>query len=285
MAKTRIANPQSPLVVLGYILFALLIIGVLLSTTIPYGRMLFDPQTLHYNVILIMTSLTVGTLLPALLAYIVGNHFVKSKSKMSHHFNGMLLGLLAFWIMYIFSTVVLIPTEYFASSLTVGIILVNFIPSIAVAIITSIIAIFHVRSHQAKRDILEYKPYSILLIGFIILLPFWSLANSILTQNVNIYSFVTLIITALIGTVSYATLINSKLNLFTKLTWSAISISVAYIALFVLSPFIAGLSQYLDERPSMESMAVENYVVWVLTLIVWILFWRAQVKSLSKKSQ
>lgn len=285
MAKIGIANPQSPLVALGCILFALLIIGVLLSTTIPYGRMLFDPQTLHYNVILIMTSLTVGTLLPALLAYIVGNHFVKSKSKMSHHFNGILLGLLAFWIMYIFSAVVLIPTEYFASSLTVRIILVNFIPSIAVAIITSILAISHVRSHQAKRDILEYKPYSILLIGFIILLPVWSLANSILTQNVNIYSFATLIITALIGAVSYATLINSKLNVFTKLTWSAISISVAYIALFVLSPFIAGLSQYLDERPSMESMAVENYIVWILTLIVWILFWRAQAKSLSKKSQ
>ncbi|PKL31959.1 hypothetical protein CVV43_00745 [Candidatus Saccharibacteria bacterium HGW-Saccharibacteria-1] len=197
----------------------------------------------------------------------------------------MLLGLLAFWIMSIFSTVVLIPTEYFASSLTVRIILVNFIPSIAVAIITSIVAISHVRSYQAKHDILEYEPYSILLIGFIVLLPVWSLANSIFTQSVNIYSFATLIITALIGMVSYATLRNSKLNVFTKLTWSAISISVAYIALFVLSPFIAGLSQYLDERPSMESMAVENYIVWILTLIVWILFWRAQAKSLSKKSQ
>jgi len=283
MVKTKKINPQSPLVVSGYILFALLIIEVLLSTTIPFGRMLFDPQTLHYNVALFMVALTVGSLLPAFLGYVIGDHSVKSKTKIGHHFNGMLFGLLAFWIMSIFAVIVLIPSEYFATSLTARVISVNLLPSIAVAIITSILAIAHVRSRQAKRDILEYKPYSILLIGSIILLPVWSLINSIFTQSVSIYSFVPLIILVVLGAVSYATLRKSKLNMSSKVKWSAVSISVAYVALYVLSQFVTELSYFIEERPLMEFMAIVNNTGYVVALIVWIFFWRAQVKSLSKK--
>lgn len=283
MVKTKKINPQFPLVVSGYILFALLIIEVLLSTTIPFGRMLFDPRTLHYNVALFMVALTVGALLPTLLGYIVGGHSIKSKTKISHHFNGMLFGLLAFWIMTTFSVIVLIPTDYFALSLTARVLLINLLPSIAVAIITSILAISHVRSRQAKRDILEYKPYSILLIGLIILLPVWSLINSIFTQSVNIYSFVPFILFVVLGAVSYTTLRNSKLNIFTKITWSAVSVSLAYVALFVLFQFVTGLSYYINERPSMEFMAIVDNTGYIMGLIVWIIFWRAQAKSLSKK--
>ena len=283
MAKTKKINPQFPLVVSGYILFALLIIEVLFSTTIPFGRMLFDPRTLHYNVALFMVALTVGALLPTLLGYIVGGHSIKSKTKISHHFNGMLFGLLAFWVMSIFAVIVSIPSEYFATSLTARVILVNLLPSIAVAIITSILAIAHARSRKAKHDILEYKPYSILLIGFIILLPVWSLINNIFTQSVSIYSFVPLIILVVLGLVSYATLRNSKLNISSKVRWSAVSISVAYVALFVLLQFVTELSYFIEERPSMEFMTIVNNTGYVVALIVWIFFWRAQVKSLSKK--
>jgi len=283
MVKTKKKNPQSPLIASGYILFALLIIEVLLSTTIPFGRMLLDPRTLHYNVALFMVALTVGSLLPAFLGYVIGDHSVKSKTKISHHFNGMLFGLLAFWVMSIFAVIVSIPSEYFATSLTARVILVNLLPSIAVAIITSILAIAHARSRKAKHDILEYKPYSILLIGFIILLPVWSLINNIFTQSVSIYSFVPLIILVVLGLVSYATLRNSKLNISSKVRWSAVSISVAYVALFVLLQFVTELSYFIEERPSMEFMTIVNNTGYVVALIVWIFFWRAQVKSLSKK--
>ncbi|MBC7868825.1 hypothetical protein H7X69_01420 [Candidatus Saccharibacteria bacterium] len=282
MTKTKNINPQSPLVVSGYILFALLIIAVLLDT-IPRGIMLFDPRVLHYNVALFMVALIVGSLLPVFLAYVIGGHSVKSRSKLSHHFNGMLFGLLALWVMSIFTVIVTIPSEYFATSLTARVILVNSLPIIVVTIIASILAIAHARSRQAKRDILEYKPYSILLIGSIILLPVWSLVNNIFMQSVGIYSFLPLIIMVVLGVVSYATLRNSKLNVFTKITWSAVSVSVAYAAVFVLSPFITSLSLYINERPSAEFMAIESNTVWVGALIVWIIIWRAQAKSLSKK--
>jgi len=281
MIKTKKINPQSPLVVSGYILFAFLVTAVLLYT-IPQAIMLFDPRVIRYNVALFMVALILGSLLPAFLAYLIGDRSVKSKSKISHHFNGMLLGIMAFWIMSIFATIVSIPSEYFATMLTARVILVNSLPIIVVTFITSILAIAHARSRQAKRDILEYKPYIVLLIGFIILLPVWSLINNIFTQNISIYSFVPLIIIALLGSVSYATLRNSKLNISTRVAWSAISASVAYVAVSVLSPFISSLSHYINERPTMEFMAIESNTIWVMALIVWILYWSEQTKSLSK---
>lgn len=282
MTKIKKINPQFPLVVSGYILFTLLAISVLLDT-IPQAIMLFDPRILRYNVALFMVALILGSLLPAFLAYVIGDHAVKSKNKLSHHFNGVLFGLLSLWIMYIYAMVVSIPSEYFATSLTARVILINSLPIIAVTVITSILAITHVRSRQAKSDVLGYKPYGVLLIGSIILLPVWSLINNIFTQSVSMYSFVPLIILVVLGVVSYATLRNSKLNVFNKVTWSAVSVSVAYAALFVLYPFISSLSNYINERPSMEFMAIESNTVWVVVLIVWIFFWRAQAKSLSKK--
>jgi len=192
------------------------------------------------------------------------------------------LGLMAFWIMSIFATIVSIPSEYFATMLTARVILVNSLPIIVVAVITSILAIAHARSRQAKRDILEYKPYIVFLIGFIILLPVWSLISNIFTQNMSIHSFLPLIIVTLLGSVSYATLRNNKLNVLTKVAWSAVSVSVAYVAVSVLSPFISSLSHYINERLTMEFMTIESNTIWVMALIVWILYWRAQTKSLSK---
>lgn len=286
MAKIKKIPPQLPLVISGYVLFALLIVAVLLSTTIPFARLLLNPQVLHFNVALFMAALTVGTFLPTLLGYVIGDHSIKSKSKVRHHFNGVLFGLLAFWLMLIFSVLVSIPSEYFAASPHARVLLMNLLPSIAVASITSILAIAHVRSHHAKHDILKYRLYSILLVGSIVLLPVWSLVSAILTEvtlSVNAFMFVPLIILMVLGTVSYATLRNSTLSTVHKVTWSAVSVSVAFVAVFVFSELAIGASFYIGGSPSAAFQTVVSSVVWVLALIGWAVFWRAQVASLSKK--
>lgn len=283
MVKTKKLNPQYPLVITGYILFTVLIIGVLLSTTIPFGRMLFNPRTLHQNVAIFTIALTVGALLPAFLGYLIGDKSVKSNGRMSHHFNGVLFGLLAFWVMSIFSVIVSIPSEYFTGTPNTRIVLINLLPSTAVAIIATILTIAHLRSTYAKRDILEYKPYSILLIGSVGLLPVWSLINNIFTHNVSMYTFVPLIILMVLGAISYATLRNNKINVLTKLTWSAVSVSVAYVALFVSSQLVNGLSYYVEDQQSMQRQVVVGSAGWILALIGWIIYWRVQTKSLSLK--
>lgn len=283
MAKTQKINAHSPLVTTGYVLFALLIVAVILSTVIPFGKMLFDPRVLHYNVALFTVALTIGALLPALLGYLIGGTSIRSKSKLSHHFNGVAFGLLAYWIMMIVSVFVSIPSEHLVTSPGVRAILVNLLPSIGVAVISTILAVAHVRSRQAKQDIIEFKPFSVVLVASIILLPVWSLINNILTQSVGWSSFVSLAITVVIGALSYATLHKSKLSPTNKIAWSAVSVSVAYVALFILSEFTIGVSYYVNATPTMEFQAIVSSVGWVLAFVVWSTYWYLQVKSLSKR--
>jgi len=279
MVKTKKTNPHSPLVITGYILFALLIVAVLLSTTIPFGRMLFDPRVLRNNVAVITVALTVGAILPVFVGYMIGDHSVKSKSRLSHHFSGILFGLLAYWLMTLMSVLVLIPNEL-SMGYNARIILINLIPSIGVAFITTILAIAHVRSRQAKHDVLEYKPFSVVLISSIAVLPIWSLVNNIVTNSVNLYTFVSPAIIIGLGLVSYVSLRKTRLSKYGRLTWSVISISVAFVAIYVTSQLVDTVATYIDARPTMESQLIVSGIGLILALAGWIFYWSKQVKSL-----
>lgn len=94
----------------GCVLFVLFVVGIFFSTTLPLGKVLFSPHPRHFNVALFMIALTVGSLLPAVLGYVIGDYSTKAKERIVHHFNGVLFGLLALWLMLILSTLLwLIP--------------------------------------------------------------------------------------------------------------------------------------------------------------------------------
>lgn len=276
---------HTPLVVTGYILFSLLVIATLLSTTIPWGQMLIANLTRvsHYNLAVFFVALTVGAVLPALIGYIVGNSSVKSKSKLSHHFNGVLFGLLAFWIMIISAMLVSIPSELFSAQPNERVILINLLPCIGVAIITTIIAIVHARSRQSRHDILSYKPFSMPLIASVAVLPLWSLINNISTNSVSIYSFVSLLTVLVPGVVSYATLRKVKLSTYDKMVWSAVSVSVFFVASYVSSQLISVVSDFFLTRPTMEIYTLLEWGSFILALVAWGAYWIWQTKALRKK--
>lgn len=283
MAKTKKIPIHLPLVITGYLLYALLIIAVILSTVIPWASMLFDPRTLHQNVAFFAIALTIGALLPVFLGYIIGDNSTNSKSKLSRHFDGVLFGLLAYWTMTILSVLMTIPSEYFDKSQNVWIVVVNLLPSVGVTIISAILAIAHLRSRHTRHNVIEYRPYGVVLLGATVLLPIWSLLQNILTQSVNWSSFVPLIIVAVAGAISYATLRHTKLSVISRLTWSAVSVSIAFVAVFVSSLLASGISNYINTTPTVEFQATVSLFGWVLALLGWAIYWRAQVRSLSKK--
>lgn len=283
MTKTKKTNVHLPLVITGYTLFVLLIIAVVLSTVIPWTAMLFDPRSLHQNVLFFVIALTVGALLPVILGYVFGDNSTNSKSKLSRHFDGILFGLLAYWTMSILSVLVLIPSQYFANSPNVWVVVVNLLPSIGVTIISAILAIAHLRSRHTKHDVIEYRPYGILLMGAVIVLPIWSLVEGMLTQTLGWDTCMSLIVVAVLGVLSYVTLRNAKLSTFSRLTWSAVSVSVAFVIMFVSSLLTSGISTYLNATPTMELQAIVSVVGWAFALIGWVIYWRFQVKSLSRK--
>lgn len=282
MTKTHKLNEYLPLVIAGYGLFSLLIIATLLSTTIPWGMMLFNPRVLHYNVAVFALALTIGSFLPVLVGYMIGDHSVKSNNKLRHHFNGILFGLFAYWMMTLLAVLVIIPPEGFTADARIRIVLANLLPSIGVAVVTTIFAIAHVRSRQARHDLLLYKPFVVVLIAAIAILPLWSLINNIVTSSVSIYSFVSLIIVAVIGLISYVTLHKTKLNTFDKVAWSAVSVSVLFVAVYVSSLLASVILNYML-TPTMEAQTIMHIGGCVLALAGWSIYWIKQVKSLKKK--
>ncbi len=280
MTKTKKTNIHLPLVVTGYVMFSLLVIGTLISTTIPFGIILFHPKVLHYNVAVMLIAFTVGALLPVLLGYVIGGHSVKTKSKLNHHFTGMLFGLLSYWIMILLSVFITLPAEFSQDNRNASLVIMNLLPSVGVAVIASILAVGHVRSRHAKKDIIGYRPFSALLMASIVGLSLWSLIQNVMTNSVSVYSFVPLVIVAVIGLVTYATLRKVELNKYDKVAWVAVSISVLFVAMFVSPQFVFAISNYLLPRSTMETQILESVAAYGFALAGWIVYWSKQVKAL-----
>ncbi len=279
MIKTKKKSIHVPLVVSGYVLFSLLIIATLLSTTIPFGILLFNPRVLHHNVAVITIALTVGSFLPVLIGYVIGDRSTKSKNRLSHHFNGVLFGLLAFQVLTS-PLLMVIPADLFAGDFNMRIIVFNVLPSVGVAIVTSILAIAHVRSRQAKHDILEYKPFPVLLIASMIVMPLWSLVNNIITNSVSVNSFMSLVIIIFLGLISYVSLRKTQLSKFNKVAWSSVSVSMVFVVTYASPQLVYAIATYLNARPTMEDQAIVSGIGVVLALVGWLVYWVIQVKTL-----
>lgn len=283
MAKTNNTAIYTPLVITGYVLFTLLIVGVFLSTTLPWGRMLFDSRVMHYNVAIFTVALTIGALLPAFLGYLIGDKAIKSRSRMRHHFNGILFGLLAYWVMTMVSVFVSIPYGQSMITPNVRVIIINLLPSIGVAIVTASLAIAHVRSRQAKQDIHEYKPYGIVLILSVLLMVSLPVINEIVYFNgPSLYTLIVLGVTLALGVVSYVSLWKSKLSSYGKVIWSVISVSIASVAFFVAFQLVPALANYVENRPTMEFQAALMNVCLALALAGWLVYWIIQSRALTK---
>jgi len=281
MKQKTNSNIHRPLVITGYSAFAVLVGATLLSTTIPYLNILSQPNSIKINAATAMIALTVGIVLPLLVGYFIGDYSIKSKSRLSHHFNGMLFGLLAFWLMTIFAIVVSFPRDFFAD-FNSRMIFMNTVPSIAIAVIVTIVAIAHLRSRQATQDILDYKPFSLSLIVALILMPVWTLINEVIAGTINGYSFTVIGLMLIIGAVVYASLRKTKFSSYKKVVWAAISLSVLYVILFVSNQLIFSVASYILPTPTAEAQGVVSIVSAVVGLSAWVVYWVVQARALTR---
>jgi len=278
MAKTKSNKIHAPLVVTGYSLFVLLLVSVFFSTTLPWTSILSHPNSIKIHAAVAMISLTIGALLPVVVGYIIGDHSAKSKSKLSHHFNGMLFGLFAYWCMVLTTVFITVPTQLFPDT-NARLVLVNVLPGIFVAIVASVIAGMHVRSKQATLDVLEYRPFVLVFVASIIAMPLLGVINNIVTNSVTVFTFFTPFTALLFGLISYVTLNTSKLSSLQKSAWSAVSLSVLFVAVYVMNLFESAVMGYLWQ-PSTDVQTIGDWVAFSVALAGWILYWTYQVKAL-----
>lgn len=284
MVKIKQKDIYKPLVITGYTAFAGLVLSVLISTTIPLGTMLFNPNTIKINVTVSLIALTIGAILPIVIGYLIGDRNGKSKSHLAHHFNGVLYGLLAYWILILSGSFIQIPSGLFSTN--IHMLIVNLIPSLFVAIVATTLSVKHARSPQKKKDVLEYIPFIAALIAGIISLPLLSVFHNITTGNIGVHTIVPPAIVALFGLVSYVTL-RSKTNLKGPglLAWSAVSVSVLFALLFVVGMLTPAITNHIVPYTSAEHQVAISTASAMVAIIGWIVYLVFQVRSLKNSKK
>lgn len=161
---------QKVTVWLGYLLFVIMIIAVILSVVIPWSQILLQPYTRHWNVAVLLVTLVAGAILPVLIAYFIGDKTTRDKNKLMHHYNGILFGILAFWIAPLLSFVDsgLIYHLRMSNIHDVVVSVITLWPVLVTVIILTVLAVAHSRSHK-NGSVLIYKPYQYLLLAAIVL--------------------------------------------------------------------------------------------------------------------
>jgi len=220
-------------VTFGYGLFAVAVLAVIVVTIIPYGTLLLNPSVKHLNVATMLFAFVAAAIVPFLVAYIIGDKATRTKDKLAHHYNGVLFGILAYWLSQLFGSIEIFPlpiAQPSVSSIWV-LSLANIWPILASIIVIAIIATrYHTRKQKAGESALQYAPYRILLfiaVAATLILSYGFIAD----EHLLIGSFLAIgIPLALIG-ISYIVIAKSYSDRQARLAIAIAAVSFGYIAM------------------------------------------------------
>lgn len=249
----HIDKSQNVTILFGYSLFAFTLLAIIISTVIPFSSILSSPTAKHLNVVIVMIGLVAGTLVPPLISYILGDRATKTKSKVSHHFNGVLFGILAYWLSLLLTLLgsdsVLKIRESFTEPLAT--IIVGW-PILAITFVMAILAISYA-SRNVKVSVLHYKPYQFILLATVIGTFLYILINQ---NQWDIFgTLATLIPIVLIG-ISYRILPKISTPKLTLASNAIIAASMGVIA--------ASLVGQLGFAISAELILLTELIVWMV---------------------
>ncbi len=284
--KNKNMTPIHSTIIVGYAIFSVLVVSVVLSTILPFGQLFFSPHVKHFNVAIAFIALSAGAILPAFLAYFVGDNAITSKRKQTHHFNGVLFGLLSYWLISFFS---LFPPLFTsngndATSTNLQLILANFLPVLGVVVITLVIAFLYARRHKGSLSLINYKPYWVTLLFVMLFSTVYTIISGSITHTSTIYSYLSLGVIALIGTLSYGTLRKSHLRQAGKIAWSGLSVTVLFTIAFVLLCLVSGIFSYTRITGLSVNIAITIATIGA-SLIGWWIYWRITAAGLRRRRQ
>lgn len=223
-------------ILFGYGLFAFIVVDVLISTVIPWTTILFNPHTNHLNVWVFTISLAAGVILPTLIAYILGDRATHVKNKASHHYNGVLFGVAAYWLSLIFSVVGGSLIEALPNNLpsTAMSAIVNGWPIVATTIVMGFVAFSYAHHQKNKTSVMEHAPYQWTLVGSVIAFFVIGIIIPVMTHaEMLLISFVPLVLTVVAVLISYTALRHLRsrhlrvMSAVTATTFGLVALSVA----------------------------------------------------------
>jgi MFS family permease len=258
-------------VVFGYSLFALTILNVVISTVIPWVSIITKPHVLVFNASVFSIALVAGAILPVLLSYILGDRSTHVKNKASHHFNGVLFGVAAYWLSVLFTMFGPYSAPIVRENVSgvLGSTIVNGWPIIATTIIMAFVAVSYARGQKKKSSVLEHRPYQIVLLGGVVAnflyMPISELFGSL--ENlplISIYAGAIIIFFA----VSYVALSKSQPSRLMCTLLAVVAITMGFVAFTVAAQLLFGLFSADNFLTPMLISGVFGLIVWIGYLIL-----------------
>jgi hypothetical protein len=253
-------------IIFGYILFALTVLSFLVSTAIPFSLSLSYPTARHFNIIVMIIAFGVAAILPALASYFIGDKSTHSKNKTLHHYNGVLFGIAAYWVMQLFDLIGL-SSIFGVNELPfpTPLVFVNVIPAILAIILMSIVAVAYTKKRNNKASILQYRPFQIVLIAGVAG-PF--LYSVSLNQNVSVSSLAAsigfLAIPVVIIAIAYKILAKYNATQLARLSDAIIAMSMGWIATWLPDSLITFL------RLPYQVASIASYMVGLVVFVAYL---------------
>lgn len=247
----QIQNFERATVVLGYGLFLVYLLSIVLTTIVPWGQIVASPNVQLLNVTAFSLSLVAGAILPTLISFYIGCAVTPKKKKGEPHFNGVLFGIAAFWLTTFFGiSLVNLQTVVHGLQVTAswtGVIL-NVWNVVATVLIMSIVGITFSRRKKKDLTALNHGPYQFVLFTGIASVPLYIIWNHFALPKLdwgNVTSLYILAPAVLIG-VCYVALMNQPVARLTRLTVASVAMSLGYIAFYIFNLLSAYFAESYD---------------------------------------
>lgn len=265
---------QHFVITVGYTLFACIVLGLTTGTIIPMAHVFSNPHIRIVNVTVFLVSLVISTLLPALIAYGVGGASTRSKNRQIHHYNGVMFGLLAYWIDVMFGMLNADFMSFLYTKLPTPLnTAIGFMtPVLVTAVAVGVLAYYYHRGNSKQVDIAEYRPFQLSLLSlvaaFVIVMPFQQFINGY-WSSVAVTEIGFLLI-------AYVCLVKMRLGVLQKITLAAVGATLAFITQYVASQFLPNIYSITTDVWSVSAIILflASFLVWALYLYITRLTYR-----------
>lgn len=251
--------------VFGYTLFVITILAIVVFTVVPFGMFFFDPVALHFNIAVMLIALVAGAVLPTVVAYIIGDKVTHEKNKASHHYNGVLFGVAAYWLAQVFEIVRITSSVSIDDSLgVVSSSVMGAWPILATIIIMTFVAVTYAHTQKQKSSMFYHLPYQLVLIATVITFIVYIAFNQDYSSlQSTLFSTASLLIPFILVVVSYRVMRVKSQPRLERLSRAIVAMSMGGIAVSLAGQFISAMN---------VSLYTVTLLSWVIGVVVWLLY-------------
>lgn len=219
----------------GYSLFGLMAVSFLFTTIFPMAQALLYPGARPANIIILVSVLAISLFLPALAAYFAGDSSTRSKKASLHHYNGVLFGFAAYWLVMLLSWFDFRALFGVGQSYPESMVAANLPPVVITLGIMIILAIVFAKNQKTRVSVLHFLPYQLVLLASVIgvlTVPYLAPGVGVTLADISV-----LLVPLAVAAIAYVVLGKQGTSGLTRVSDALIAMSIGWIAVLVADSF------------------------------------------------